>query len=156
MVVLLVAFRLLGKRAASQMNVYDLAMLMAVSNAVQNAMTGGRGELPVGLYCSTAVVVLGWALSRLLIKAPTLESRLVGKPTLIINDGVLLSDHMRRECLTEEEVQVAIRQHGLTDASQVLMAVFEVDGTISIVPKEAEHHRIEKKVKHKHRREPKQ
>lgn len=136
MVVLFVLFRLLGKRMASQMNIYDLAMIMAVSNAVQNAMTGGHGELAVGFYCSTAVVLLAYLLSRAFVRLPKLEETIVGKPTLIINNGVLLGNHMRRERLTKEEVMEALRQHGLTSPKQVQMAVFEVDGSISIVPKE--------------------
>ena len=45
---LVAGFRVFGKREASQLNVYDLAMLMALANAVQNSMTGGLGNLPDG------------------------------------------------------------------------------------------------------------
>ena len=55
-VVLLVGFRLTGKRGLSQFNVYDLAMIIALSNAVQNAMTGGLGNLPIGLATSSTVL----------------------------------------------------------------------------------------------------
>jgi uncharacterized membrane protein YcaP (DUF421 family) len=135
MAFLFVAFRVFGKRMASQMNIYDLAMIMAVSNAVQNAMTGGRGELAVGLYTSTSIIVLAYLLTRLFIRAPKLEQRLIGKPTLIISNGVLLPDRLRKERLTEDEVMEALRQHGLTKPDEVQMAVFEVDGSISVVPK---------------------
>lgn len=134
--VLLILFRLMGKRMAAQMNIYDLAMIMAVSNAVQNAMTGGRGELPVGLYASTSLILLAWLWTRIFVKAPKLEERFVGHPTVIVNHGVLLEDQLRKECLTTDEVMEAIRQHGLTEPSQVELGVFEVDGSISIVPKE--------------------
>jgi len=144
MLFLFVAFRLLGKRTSSQMNIYDLAMIMAVSNAVQNAMTGGRGELQVGIYASTGVILLAWALTKLFVKAPKLESRLVGHPTVILNDGAMLKDTMRRECVTEQEVMEAIRQHGLTKPEEIMLGVLEVDGSISIVPKETRHHKTEK------------
>ena len=137
MAFLFVGFRLLGKRMAAQMNIYDLAMIMAVSNAVQNAMTGGRGELQVGLYTSTSVILLAYFVTRLFAKVPKLEERVIGKPTLIINNGVLLSDRLRREHLTEDEVMEALRQHGLTSPSEAKLAVFEVDGSISVVPKES-------------------
>ena len=44
-------FRLLGKRHVGSFNTYDIAMLMAASNAVQNAMTAGRGNFAVGPPC---------------------------------------------------------------------------------------------------------
>lgn len=146
MIFLFVAFRLLGKRMAAQMNIYDLAMLMALSNAVQNAMTGGRGDLPVGLCASAAVILLAYAMTRLFVRIPSLEERVVGNPTLVVHDGVLLKDRLRRERLTENELMEAIRQHGLTSASEVLMAVFEVDGSISVVPYGAKHHKLKRAV----------
>lgn len=148
MAVLFIAFRLLGKRAAAQLNLYDLAMIMAVSNAVQNAMTGGRGELPIGFYCSTAVILLAWALTRLFVRYPGLEERVVGHPTVLINQGVVLKNRLRREQVTEDELEAAIRAHGLTSPAQVMLAVFEVDGSISVVPKQAEHYT--RKVKGRH------
>jgi uncharacterized membrane protein YcaP (DUF421 family) len=139
MAFLFIAFRLLGKRSSAQMNIYDLAMIMAVSNAVQNAMTGGRGELPVGLYASAAVIVLAWALTKLFVKLPNLEGRFVGHPTILVNDGLLLKDRMLRERVTEQELMEVIRQHGLSKLGDVQLGVLEVDGSISIVPKESKH-----------------
>lgn len=135
MLVLFAGFRLLGKREAAQMNIYDLAMIMAVSNAVQNAMTGGRGELPIGLLASTSLILIAWGLTKLFVRAPGLEKRFVGMPVILINDGVVLQDRLRKERVTQEELMLALRQHGLTAPTQVSLAVFEVDGSISIVPR---------------------
>jgi uncharacterized membrane protein YcaP (DUF421 family) len=144
MLFLFLAFRLMGKRMAAQMNIYDLAMIMAVSNAVQNAMTGGRGELGVGLYASAGVILLAWGLTKLFVKAPALEKRLVGIPTILLNDGEILEDRLHHERVTEDELMEVIRSHGLTKPEEVMLAVLEVDGSISIIPKSADHHRTVK------------
>ncbi len=132
---LLVGFRLFGKRETGQLNVYDLAMLFALANAVQNAMTAGKGELSIGLAASTAVVATGWALSRLLFRRPSVERWVVGSPTIIVHDGHVLRDRMRRERVSDDELQAAVREFGLDDVGAVDLAVLEVDGSISIVPR---------------------
>lgn len=135
MLVLLIGFRLLGKRQVAQLNLYDLAMIMAVTNAVQNAMTGGRGNLSVGLVTSAAVVLIAWFFTRLFIKAPRLEERFIGSPTILLNKGRILKSRLRRERISSEQLMAVLRAHGLMHANQARMAVLEVDGSISVVPK---------------------
>jgi uncharacterized membrane protein YcaP (DUF421 family) len=133
-VFLLVGFRLFGKREMSQLSVYDLAMLFALSNAVQNAMTAGKGNLDVGLAVSAAVVLVAWALTKVLTQRPRLETRVIGSPTIIVHDGQVLADRLRRQCVTRDELAAAIRSHGLENPDDVALAVLEVDGSISVIP----------------------
>jgi len=133
-IVLFVGFRVAGKRELSQLNVYDLAMLMALSNAVQNAMTAGLGNLAVGLATSTTVVVTVWAITRLLARSQTLERSVVGSPTLLVYDGKVLVDRLRGEQLTNDELTEACRERGVDSPADCKMVVLEVDGSISVVP----------------------
>lgn len=143
--VLIAGLRLLGKRQLGQMNIYDLAMIMAIANAVQNAMTNGNGNLSVGIVSSGVLMLIGWVLTLLFVKMPKLEEHVCGTPTLLINEGKFIPDAMRRECVTEEQLNSTLRQHGLTDPREVLYAMLEVDGTISIIPKTADHRKIKKR-----------
>lgn len=137
-VFLLVGFRVFGKREMAQLSVYDLAMLFALSNAVQNAMTAGKGNLAVGLATSSAVVLAAWAVTRLLIRQPQLEARVIGSPTILVHDGQVLAGRMQRERVSDDELGAAIRAYGLTDPRDVALAVLEVDGSISVVPRPTE------------------
>jgi uncharacterized membrane protein YcaP (DUF421 family) len=132
---LVLGFRFLGKRQAAQLNVYDLAMLLALSNAVQNAMTGGRGNLSVGLATSSAILVAAWAVTKVFSHNPSIETRVIGAPTIIVRHGQVLRPRMRRQLVTDDELREAIRQHGVDGPSGVDLAVLEVDGSISIVPR---------------------
>ena len=125
--------RLLGKREASQLNVYDLAMLMALANAVQNAMTGGLGNIGVGLVTSSVVVLLAWSLTRLILRKPGAERLVIGSPTILVHGGRVLTDRLRRQRVSSDELRAAIRS-GLSDLHQVQTAVLEVDGSISVIP----------------------
>jgi uncharacterized membrane protein YcaP (DUF421 family) len=137
---LLGGFRLFGKREMAQLTVYDLAMLFALSNAVQNAMTGGRGNFGVGLATSSSIILAAWALTRVLVRRPRLEARVIGSPTILVHDGQVLKDRLRRELVTPDELAAAIRGYGLNDPSEVALAVLEVDGAITVVPRQPEGH----------------
>lgn len=136
-VVLLVAFRLTGKRGIAQFNVYDLAMVMALSNAVQNAMTGGLGNLPVGLAVSSTVLVVTWLVARLFARDTRLEERVLGSPTLLVNQGQVLTGRLERQRITDAQLDEACREHGVNSPADCQLVVLEVDGSLSVVPRAA-------------------
>jgi uncharacterized membrane protein YcaP (DUF421 family) len=72
---------------------------------------------------------------------PKLRHWVEGEPVLIVREGKLLKDCMKKEGVTREHVMAAMREHGIGELDKVQMAVLEVDGTISIVAKDAEVHR---------------
>jgi uncharacterized membrane protein YcaP (DUF421 family) len=133
-VVLLVGFRLTGKRGLAQFSVYDLAMIMALSNAVQNSMTGGLGNLPIGLAVSSTVLVVTWLLARLLARDTALERRVIGSPTVLVNHGQVLATRMHRQRVTDAELGEACREHGVSGPADCRLVVLEVDGSLSVVP----------------------
>ncbi len=69
---MVLGLRLLGKRQIGQLNIYDVALVMALANAVQNAMTGGQGKLVVGIVCAGTLMLLGRLLTAIFIRAPRL------------------------------------------------------------------------------------
>ena len=136
LVVLLLGIRVFGKRELSGMNIYDLVVVLAIANAVQNAMTEGSGQLGVGLASGGALLLVSRLLGDVFVRHPSIEARLVGTPTVIVRDGRLERDHMRREGVTEEEVLRAVRGYGLATLADVELAVLEVNGSLSVVPRD--------------------
>jgi uncharacterized membrane protein YcaP (DUF421 family) len=134
LVLMFVVFRVLGKRAVGQLNVYDLVTLMALANAVQNAMTSGKGDLWVGLSASLTLIGASWLLGRIFVGRPKLEDRIIGVPTVLVDQGHIKWKSMHHECITKAELVESIRLQGLDHLSQVRLAVLEVDGNISVVP----------------------
>src|SRR5439155_13776575 len=115
-------------------NRYDLGGIRALANAVRNAMTFGKGHLSVGIVSAGALLLAGRGLGLLFTHWPRLEERVAGMPTVLIQDGRLLQDRMRRENVSADEVMAALRAHGLTSSRQGKLAVLEVDGTLSVGP----------------------
>jgi uncharacterized membrane protein YcaP (DUF421 family) len=147
---LIVGLRMLGKRQIGQMNIYDLALVMALSNCVQNAMTHGNGNLSVGIVSASTLLGIGWIITMIFVRVPKLEERIVGSPTVLIHDGQVQKQNLRREHVTENELMTAVRLHGLGSTNEVLLSVLEVDGSISVIPRTAVNHRIKKGAKYGH------
>ena len=132
-VFLIIGFRLVGKRQMGQMNIYDLAMIMLVANAVQNAMTLGKGELSVGIASAGTLMLLGILLTYIIVRKPILSHLVTGTPTVLVSNGTLIQRNMRRENVTENEILAVMREHEIKDVAQIKLAVMEVDGSISMV-----------------------
>ncbi|HEV3405803.1 MAG TPA: YetF domain-containing protein [Candidatus Dormibacteraeota bacterium] len=135
-VALLVALRIFGKREVGQFTIYDLVFVLLVANALQPAMTGPDTSLVGGLVLIVALVSANAIVGRL-DQVPAIHRLFTPAPAVIIRDGVYITNQMEREGVTEDEIEMAIREHGLTGANDVKLAVLEADGTISVVPKDS-------------------
>lgn len=128
--------RVVGKRQIGQLNIYDLALIILLANAVQNAMTNGKGDLTVGIASSATLFFIGWALTFIFVRSPNIEKRVIGSPALLLFNGEIFRDRLRKEYITVEQVLTALRQHGLSRPEQAHMVVLEVDGSLSVIPVE--------------------
>ncbi|HEY3282307.1 MAG TPA: YetF domain-containing protein [Armatimonadota bacterium] len=144
---LVVGLRVLGKRELGQMNLYDLVLIVVLANSVQNAMVGSDTTLLGGIVSATTLLVMNRLLVVLMSRSRIVERHLVGEPVLILRNGQLLRDRLKREGVTPDQVMAALREHELARVDQVAIAVLEVDGTISVVPKEATIHRTHRRFR---------
>ena len=133
---MVIGVRVTGRRQLGQMTPFDLVLILLISNAVQNAMVGPDSSVFGGLVAAATLLLLNWITNRAADNVPTLRKALEGDPILLVNDGVFVDSHMRLADITRDMVMQAIREHGFDDLRNVHMAVLEVDGTISIVPRE--------------------
>lgn len=131
---LIAGLRVLGKRELGQMNIYDLVLIVVIGNAVQNAMMNNDNTLAGGLIAAVTLLILNRLFNALLRHNAHVERLMVGEPRMILNDGVPLESAMKSEGVTLEQLQAALREHGLEKLSDARMAILEVDGTISVVP----------------------
>jgi uncharacterized membrane protein YcaP (DUF421 family) len=133
-VVILAGLRLSGKREVGQMTVFDLVVLLLISNAVQNAMVGPDTSLVGGIVAAVALLLVNAVVARLSLSWPRLRHVVEGTPTLLVLHGDIIPSHMRKEGIDEETLLAAFREHGVEKISEVEMAVLEIDGSISVVP----------------------
>jgi len=136
--VVVLGLRLFGKRELGQMTPFDLVLILTLSNAVQNAMTGPDTSLIGGLVAAVTLLVSNWFLNNAGARLPWVRKWLVGDPTLLVHEGRMIPERMRREGVTQDELLMQAREHGINSLEEVREAVLEVDGTISIIPGSAQ------------------
>jgi uncharacterized membrane protein YcaP (DUF421 family) len=149
-VALLVALRLFGKREVGQFTLYDLVFILLVANALQPAITGPDTSVVGGIILVVALVLTNALVDRL-DRVPRLRRLFNAPPAVIIQDGKFLPEVMRREGVTTEEAEMAMREHGVLELTDVRLGVLEPDGTISIVLTAASMSRTRRRVRFNHR-----
>jgi uncharacterized membrane protein YcaP (DUF421 family) len=131
--VVLAGVRLSGKREVGQMTPFDLTLLLLLSNAVQNAMTGPDTSLAGGIVAAVTLLVLNYFIADLSGANRRFRKFIQGQPSLIVHDGQVIEAHMAKEHVSMDELERAMREHGIADYHQVALAVLEVDGSISFM-----------------------
>jgi uncharacterized membrane protein YcaP (DUF421 family) len=132
---LIVALSLLGHRQTAELNLTELVVIMVIGSSVETSMVAGDTSLLAGLTSATTLLVGNRALSVLMERWGWLRRVVVGHPTLLFYKGHFLSERVRGAGLTEDDVREGIRERGYDNLDQVRLAVLEVDGTISVVPR---------------------
>src|SRR5215475_4695262 len=102
---LLVLLRLTGKRQVGQLAPFDLVLLLVLSNAVQNGMNGGDNSITGAVILSVTLVALNWVVGFLTFRSKAIESLVEGRPIILIHDGHVDRNAMRRAKMTMHELE---------------------------------------------------
>jgi uncharacterized membrane protein YcaP (DUF421 family) len=134
--VILLGIRLVGKGEIGQMTPFDLALLLLISNAVQNAMTGPDTSIIGGIVAAATLLLLNTAVTRLVWKNKKIREFVEGTPTLLIRHGKIIQGNLDKERVTADALTQALREHGVASVGDVSVAVLEIDGSISVLKNE--------------------
>jgi uncharacterized membrane protein YcaP (DUF421 family) len=134
--ILLVVFRLAGRRTLAQLSSFDFVLLLIISEAAQNAMVGDDYSITNGMLLVLTLVGLDILLSHVKRWSPSMETWLDGRPTIVVNLGIPDRYVMSRARIDEADVLTAAREkHGLERMDQIKYAVLEASGHLSIIPR---------------------
>ena len=131
----LLGLRLFGKREVGQFTLFDLAVVMLVGNAVQPAITGPDTSVTGGLVITVTLFLLNRLVNYLTVSNRFVRDIVEGHPTVVARGGHWLRRALAQEGLSPEDCLPALRDHGVENVDGVDLAVLEVDGTLSVVPK---------------------
>ena len=134
---MLIVMRISGRRTMAQMTAFDFVLLLIISEATQQALLGDDFSVTNAFIIIATLIVIDIALSLLKEHVPFLGKMLDGVPMLLVDNGVPLRDRLKKARVDEYDILQAARQtHGLERMDQIKYAVLEVDGKISIIPRE--------------------
>jgi uncharacterized membrane protein YcaP (DUF421 family) len=137
--ILLLAFRLLGKRELSRLSPFELVTLMLIPEILSSSLQGedGLGASLVGL---STVLALVFGVSLISQRFPGVQPVLESSPTVLVLDGKLLEKAMNQERIPPDELVSEMRKQGLERLEEVHLAVLESSGNITFVARDRAPH----------------
>jgi uncharacterized membrane protein YcaP (DUF421 family) len=134
---LLLIFRLAGKRTLSEADTFDFLMLLIISETTQQAMVRDDKSFTAAAILIVTLVSLTIALSFLKHWSPAMSSALDDEPFVVLANGKLIDRRCDKLRIDVADILEAARlNHGLERLEQIKFAVVERNGSISIVPVE--------------------
>lgn len=142
-VAVVLLLRISGKRQMGQLSATEFVVILLISNAVQNSMTGGDNSLTAGLVLAATLIAMSALVSWLSYRSKMLSAVFEGTPTLLIHHGRAIRRNMEREQLNDTDLKVLLRKHGVVDFRDVDNAILEADGSLSVTRKGSPDHTFE-------------
>ena len=132
--VMIFSVRLMGKRQIGQMEASEFVVAMLVADLASVPMQDNSIPLLSGVVPLLTVLGLELLLSFLVLKSIRVRKLLCGRPVILIDNGNLLQDNLRRTRLTMDELMSHLRQKDVLAISDVQYAILETDGNLSVFP----------------------
>ena len=134
--ILLFMLRLSGKRTVGQFTPFDLLVVVLLGTAVQNSLIGEDYSLLGGLILAATLIACNWAVGFVTSRSRRLDQLVEGCPVMLARDGELFERVLRAQNLNVLDVEEALRSNGLASVSDAALVTLEVDGAITVVPRQ--------------------
>lgn len=125
--------RLSGKRTIGQFTAFDTILLVLIGTAVQNSLIGDDVSLLGGLILAATLIALNYAVAALTARSRLASRVLEGAPVLLARGGEVYEGVLRREQVSEEDFNEAMRRAGCRDREEVEFAFLESHGHITVM-----------------------
>jgi uncharacterized membrane protein YcaP (DUF421 family) len=139
---LVVLLRLAGKRQIGQLGAIEFVIMLLISEAVQNALTGGDDSVPGGLFAAGLLLGQGVLIAHLTWRSKVMSRIFEGSPVRLVHDGKIIRANMDRERLGDVDLKVMLRKHGVRKFAEIDEVILEADGELSVTTRGEEEHRF--------------
>jgi len=132
-VFVILGIRLFGKKEVSQLSLVDLVFILLISNSVQNAMVGDNTTVQGGMAAALGLFICNYVFRFFILRSKKFSNAVQGEKIVLVVDGNVLQDGLKRAKMSEDELCMAIREHGVENIEEANLVVLEVDGNISVL-----------------------
>lgn len=135
LIILFVITRLMGKKQVSQMNIYDYIIGITMGSIAADISLDIEKDLVAGVLC---LIVYGGSailVTFLTLKSITMRKFINGVPTILIDNGKIIYNNLKKEGIDINDLEEEARQNGYFDLSKINYAILEISGKISFLAK---------------------
>ena len=134
--VVLVIFRLMGKREIGELSVLDLVVFIMVAEIAVIAIEDGGKPLVDQIIPMVTLMLIQITLALVSIKSQKLRKLLDGEPVILIRDGKIDERKMRKNRYNFDDLLIQLREKGIGDLRDVEYAILEPSGRLSVFQKQ--------------------
>ena len=134
-VVVLLLTRLSGKRSIGQSAPFDMLVIVLLGTAVQNSLIGEDTSLLGGLILAATLLGLNWLVGFVTARNGRLHRWVEGAPVVLVRNGKVFWEQLRRCNVAPEDLDVAMRKAGCDGHHDIALAMLETSGEISVDPR---------------------
>ena len=131
---LILIIRLMGKRQLGEMEPSEFVVSMLIADLAASPMQEHDMPISTAFIPIVIVFILEMILSTLAYHYIFIRKLFCGKPVILMEDGKILSENLRRTRVTPDELTEHLREKGIIDLSTVKYAILETNGQISALP----------------------
>jgi uncharacterized membrane protein YcaP (DUF421 family) len=129
--------RVVGRRQLSELEPFDLILLVVLGDLVQQGITQSDNSVTGTLIVISTIALLSVAVSWVSFRFPRARLITEGEPVVLVQDGRPIDRNLRRERITLEDIQEQARQAQIASIDDLQWAILENDGRISCLPRRA-------------------
>ena len=133
-VLVILLMRLMGKRQIGQLQPFELVFSVIVADLAASPMSDVGIPLLYGVMPIAALMLCYALFSLVTLKSERARELLSGKPAVLVQQGVVDEDEMRRQGMTLTELMEQMRECGVANLSDVGCAVLEISGKVNVFP----------------------
>lgn len=135
--ILLIIFKIAGRRTLMQLTNFDLILLLIISEATQQAMLSTDYSVTGSMLTIVALVSIDILFGYIKKKFAQAENFLDGTPVIVVENGAVIAEKMKLVNISVDDILLAARQHhGIYELKAIKFAILERNGQISIIPEQ--------------------
>ncbi|WP_354685145.1 YetF domain-containing protein [Cupriavidus necator] len=132
---LFLLFRFVVRRDIGSLGIADLLVIVIVADAAQNGMAGDGESVSDAVLLVITLVAWNRLIDLLAYHFPTFQRFAEAKRVMLVRDGAKLQENMRRESITDDELEAKYREQGVESLDEVKALYMEADGKVSVIKK---------------------
>jgi len=132
---LFAVFRIVIKRRIGAVGMADILILVIIADAAQNGMSGEYRSVTDAFILVSTIIAWNVAIDWLTYRYKWLQKLLEPPPLLLIQNGRILRQNLRKEFISEVDLKTKLREHGVENAAEVERAFMEPDGQVTVLKK---------------------
>ncbi len=132
----MIVMRFWGKKHLSELNPFDLVLMLIMSESLQNALVDNDKSIAAGMVSMGTLVLLNVVLNKIIFHSRKAEKIFEGTPRILIKGGKIDEKMLKQESMTMQELHAALRQQGVMEPGDVEWGIIEPNGKFSVIKKQ--------------------